>query len=146
LTDLAPIDFEFGFTGTARTDSAAQPREVRTQSDQIGLSVFQLRELDLQLALTTARVSREDVQDQHRAIDDRQGNDLLEILALTRSKVVKDEHDRCVDRGGVLGDFVRFAAPNERRGIDARTTLNDPIDHGRTGSFDQRFEFDQFGF
>ena len=87
--DLAPVDLELRFTGTTRTDAAAEPRERGARTDQIRLPVTQLRELDLQLSFARARVLREDVEDQHRAVDDRQRHDLLEVGALARAQIVE---------------------------------------------------------
>ncbi len=75
---------EFRFAGSARSDAAAQTGQVGADADEVRLPVAQLRELDLQLSFAAARVLREDVEDQHRAVDDRQRNDLLEIVALAR--------------------------------------------------------------
>ena len=77
--------------GTARADSAAQSREVGAGADQVRLAIAQLRELDLELAFAAARVAREDVEDEHRPVDDRQRNDLLEILALARTQIVEHQ-------------------------------------------------------
>jgi len=50
-------------------DAAAEPRESRTRADEAWHEVFELRELDLQLAFTRTRATGEDVEDQLRAID-----------------------------------------------------------------------------
>jgi hypothetical protein len=69
--DAAPIDLELRFTGTARPDATAEPRERRAVADEVRLTETQLREFDLQLPFATARTLREDIEDHHRTIDDR---------------------------------------------------------------------------
>ena len=119
--DFAPVDFELRFTGTARADAAAEPRERDARADQVRLAVAQLRELDLQLAFARARVLREDVEDQHRAVDDRQRHDLFEVDALARAQIVEHHQDVGVEFfGRALGDLARFAAADQRRRIDVR--------------------------
>ncbi len=144
--DAAPVDFEFGFAGTARADTAAQAREIRTHADQIGLSIAQLRELDLELAFTAARMAREYVEDQHRAIDDRNGNYPFEILTLTRTQIVEYQHEFRIALFDQIGDLLRFAAPDQRRRIDVIAPLHDAIDDNRTGRLRECFEFYEFGF
>ena len=61
--DLAPIHLEFRLAGSARADAAAEARQRVARSDEVRRAMAQLRQLDLQLALTRARVLREDVED-----------------------------------------------------------------------------------
>jgi hypothetical protein len=69
--NLPAIDFEFRFAGAARSDAAPEPRESGARTDQVGLAMAQLRELHLQLAFAAARALCKNIQDDHRAIDDR---------------------------------------------------------------------------
>ena len=131
LLDLAAVDFELRFAGTARADAAAQPRERGARADQVRLAVAQLRELDLQLAFARARVLREDVEDEHRAVDDRQRDDLLEVRALARPQIVEHEQHVGFELFGALGDLARLAAADQRRGIDVRELLHDLADDVR---------------
>jgi hypothetical protein len=70
----------------------------------------------------------EDVEDKHRTIDDRHGDDLFEILALSRSKVVEDEYEIGVQLARAIGDLVRFSAADECSRIDVRAPLDDALD------------------
>ena len=140
LSDAPPIDLEFGFARAARADAAAESRKIGADTDQIGLTVAQLRELDLKLSLSAARVSREDVENQHRAVDDRQRHDPLEILALTRAQIVEHQEQTGMKFGCAVGDLVRLAASHERRRIDRIATLHETVEHFCAGSFGERFE------
>ena len=146
LLNPAPVDFEFGFAGAAAADSAAKLREIRSDADQVRLPVAQLREFDLKLTFAAARVPGEDIEDQHRAVDDRQRNDLLEVLALARPQVVEHEQQLGVEFLGQVGDLVRLPAADQRRWIDVVAALDDAIENTSAGGFGERFEFDQFRF
>ncbi len=99
------------------------------------LAIAQLRELDLQLPFARPRVLRKDVEDQHRAIDDRQWHDLLEIATLARAQIV--EHHQHVGAAFLRerSNFGSFAAADQHRRIDVRQLLDhlaDDLDAGRT--------------
>ena len=79
--DAPPVGFELGFAGAARADAAAEPRQRVAGADQPRQQVFQLRELDLQLAFARPRAAREDVENQLRAIDDLAADLLLDLRA-----------------------------------------------------------------
>src|SRR5690606_16213986 len=76
LARAAAVDLELGLAGTAATEpglatrTRGEPRHHRVLLDEARQRVAQLGELDLELAVPTRRVLREDVEDQHRAIDD----------------------------------------------------------------------------
>lgn len=99
----------------------------------------------MKLTFTTARVAREHVEDEHRAIDDRQRNDSLEVLTLARAQIVEHEQKTRIELAGAFGDLYGFAAADERRGIDGVAPLNDAIDDSRAGRFGERFELEQLG-
>ncbi len=132
--DAPAIDFEFGFTGSARTDAAAQSRKIGADADQIRLPIAQLRKLNLQLAFAAARVAREHVENQHRAIDDGHGNHFLEVLALARTQVVEHEDELGLVFFDQLGDFAGLATPDKRRRIEMFALLYDARDDLRAGS------------
>ena len=143
MGDAAAIDLELRLAGPARADSAAQTREIRAGADQVRLAVAQLREFHLQLAVAAARVPRKHVEDDHRAVDDRDGNDELEVLALPRTEVVEDEHEvrtAFLDR---VGDLARLSAADERRRVDRVAPLHHPREDRRARRLHERFELVQ---
>jgi len=91
-------------------------------------------------------MTREDVEDQHRAIDDRHRDDLLEIFALARAKIVEDEHELRIEFLHQIGNLTRFAAADKRRRIDLVALLHQARNDLRAGGMRERFEFYQFGF
>ncbi len=140
LSDAAAVDFEFGFARAARADAAAQSRKIGADTDQIRLTVAQLSELDLKLSFSASRVAREDVENQHRAVDDRQRNDPLEILALPWAQIVEHQEQTGMKFARALGDLVGLAASYQCRRIDRIATLHDAIEHLGAGSLRERFE------
>ena len=106
--DAAPVDLEFRFTGSTRSDTAAQPREFGTGADEVRLAVPQLREFDLQFSFATARTLGKDVQDDGGAVDDRQVDHRFERGALPRPQIVEHEHFR---RAQFPLRFARSRAP-----------------------------------
>jgi hypothetical protein len=68
----AAVGLDLGLAGPPRPDAAAQALEVGPQAPHAREVVLELGELDLQLALGAAGMSREDVEDDRRAVDDRQ--------------------------------------------------------------------------
>jgi hypothetical protein len=144
--NAAAIDFELRFTGTARSDAAAESRKICADADQVRLTVAQLREFDLQLTFAAARMPREDIENQHRAIDDRHADDFFEILSLARAQIVEHKHETCVALPHEIRNFMRLSRTDERRRIDVRALLHDPVDEFGACSFGKRFELDQFRF
>ena len=68
--DAPPVRFEFCFAGTARADSAAQPRQRDALAGEPRQHVFQLRQFHLQTPFSGARAAREYIENQLRAVDD----------------------------------------------------------------------------
>ncbi|GAC1527171.1 MAG: hypothetical protein NVS2B8_13370 [Vulcanimicrobiaceae bacterium] len=88
---------------------------------------------------------RENVEDDHRPVDDRQRNCSLEIRALTRTQVVKNEDLRRAERLRDLGDLAGLAAADEGARIDAIEPLHHAADERGACSDDERFVFGEFG-
>src|SRR5262245_58382094 len=90
--DAPPVGLELGFARASGANTAAKARQRVAGADQPRQQVFQLRELDLQLALARPRATGEDVEDQLSAIDDLAADRLLDLAQLRgRQLVVEDE-------------------------------------------------------
>src|SRR3954470_8922303 len=88
----AAVGLDLRLARTARTDAAhaaagTQALQVGPQAAHAREVVFELRELDLQLALGRVRVSGEDVEDDRRAVDHRHARGLLEVALLARNEL-----------------------------------------------------------
>ena len=111
----APVDFELGFAGTARADTAAGAaaaaglaRKMGPLAGQARLQIAQLRDLDLELALEGARALGEDVEDQLAAIDHAQLELVFEIARLRGAQRVVENRQR---RAALAREVAHFAAP-----------------------------------
>ena len=69
MLDAAAVGFKLGFAGAAGADAAAQLRHGFAAAGEARKHVFELRELNLQLALARAGVAGKDVEDQAAAVD-----------------------------------------------------------------------------
>ena len=89
--DMSAVGFQLGFTGTARTDTAAQTRHFRTVTGQTRDCIFQLCKLDLQLPLGARRMERKNIENQHRPVNDTDlaacVEFLFQILDLCRRQI-----------------------------------------------------------
>ena len=141
--DAPAIGFELGFAGSARADAAAEPRQRVAGADQPRQQVFQLRELDLQLALARPRAAREDVEDQLRAIDDLAADLLLDLPQLRRRQLVVEDDDVDVGFGARRGERLDLAGAEKGRRIGLRPLLQHAqhdLGAGRLGQAGQLVE------
>ena len=96
-------------------------------------SVLELRQLDLQLAVAALRVLREDVEDQHRAIDDLQVGGVGDRARLAGRQIgIEDQHLR-VELHRAHQDLLELAAADEELGIRLGPALVDHVEHAHAG-------------
>ena len=98
--DFSPVGFQLRFARSAGADAAAQLRHFHAASRQPRQHVFQLRQFHLQLAFTSARVPRKNIENQLRPIDDAGVDDALDIALLRRREIVIEENDIRGNRSG----------------------------------------------
>ena len=117
LADEAAVGLELRLAGTAHADTAFLPLEVGPAAHQARGDVFQLRELDFELAFEAAGALRENIENQAVSIEHAAAGELLEVALLARRERVIDQDDV---GGVVFGDgpnFVGLAAAHEEAGI-----------------------------
>ena len=121
LADEAAVGLELRLAGTAHADTALLPLEVGPTAHQPAGDVFQLRELDFELALEAAGALRENIENQAVTVEDPPAGQLLEIALLAGRERVVDENDV----GGVVfgngANFVRLAAAHEEARVGTLT-------------------------
>ena len=88
-------------TGGSTSATARLPRQRLTPSPQTGQQVLHLRQTDLRLTFSTARMLSEDVQDEPRSVDNFDLHDVLKSPQLTGAQFT------------VTDDRVRAAATHE---------------------------------
>jgi len=99
--------------------------------------VFKLSELDLELALASAGVAGKNIEDELRAIEDATGQRGFEIAQLRGRKVVIEENQIGLRRGGDGSDLFDFSGADERGGIGTRAALDEFGSHLATGAQEQ---------
>src|SRR5207248_2865420 len=131
--DAAAIRFQFRLAGSARADSTAEAREGVAGAGEPRQQVFQLGELDLQLAFARAGATGEDVEDQLRAIDDLAAHLFLDVAKLRRRQLVVEDDDVDVELRRRGGQRLDFAGAEKGGRIRFRPLLHEPQHHRRTG-------------
>jgi hypothetical protein len=96
-----------------------------------------LSELDLELALASASVAGEDVEDELGAVEDATGQRGFEVAQLRGRKVVIEENEIGVGGGDDGCDLLDFAGADECGGIGARAALNEFGSDLATGAQEQ---------
>ena len=91
--------------------------------------VVQLRELDLQLAVAARRVLREDVEDQHRAIEDLELGRLADRARLAGREIGIEDHDLGAELHRAQQDLVELAAADEELRIGLGPALDEHVEH-----------------
>jgi len=105
--------------------------------------VLDARELDLKLALAALRALREDLEDEVRAVVDRNLPASIEVALLHRRERVVEDDDVRARALDALGDLVGLAGADAQCGIRTGTTGGDAIDRvetGREGQLDELLE------
>ena len=117
LADAATVEFDLGFTGTARTDSGTAghlttglTRHGFTPAAQTRQQVLQLCEFDLCLAFATFGVLGEDVEDERHPVDDLHLDDVFQCTALGRCEFGVEDDGVSADGIYDFGEFACLAA------------------------------------
>src|SRR5437667_10769887 len=122
-SNSSSVGLELRLARTARPDSAAEPRKRSAGADQSWQQVFQLRQFDLQLAFAGSRASREDVENELRAIDDLTADFFFDLPELRRRELVV-EHDHVdVGLGGGGGQCRHLPRSEKGRRIGLEPLL-----------------------
>src|SRR5262245_11575230 len=82
MTNLTAIHFQFGFTGTSSSDSAAQTRQVVAVTAQPGQSVVELGKFNLELSLFSTRAARKNIENEPGPIHDLCVENFFEVSRL----------------------------------------------------------------
>jgi hypothetical protein len=113
----AAIGFELRFARATSADAASELRHGFSSSSQARQQVFELSQLDLQLALSRPGMPGKDVENQLRPIEYPARKCCLEIPQLGWGQVVIEEHKVCLARCDDCLDFLDLARPDQRSGI-----------------------------
>ena len=122
--DAAAIGFELRFARSARTDAAAELRHGFAAAGKAGQHVFELRELNLQLAFARAGVASKDVEDELRAVEHAARQRGLEVAQLRGREIVIEKNEIGLRGSDDAGDLLYFAGTNERGRIGLGAALH----------------------
>ena len=124
VDESATVRLQLGLARTPRADATGLLGERPPGAAQSRQPVLQEGQFHLRLALGSAGVLREDVEDHRGAVDGRSTEDLLQVALLGRREVVLEDDGVGVDREADLAQFLHLARPEERGGIGRVTTLD----------------------
>ena len=148
--DPAPVDLDLRLTGTATADAetARRPatdlaRQRLAPAAQARPQVLQLGKLDLGLALLGARVLGEDVEDQRRAVDDLDLDDLLQLPQLARRQLAVADDGVGSDRQHDVAQLLGLARADVGGGVGLVAALDQPVENERAGGLGEPGEFGQ---
>ena len=88
----------------------------------------------MQLAFAAARMPRENIQDELRAVDDAALGEFFDVALLHGRKIAIENNKGRVMRDGFGANFVKFAAPDERGGIGGIAHLKQSGGNFRAGA------------
>ena len=136
----ATIGLELGFARTAKTDTALLTLQMCPAPHEATGQVFQLRELDFELAFMATRTLSKNIQYQRIAIEHAPTGQFLEIAFLTGRERMIHQHQISVVGARGLIDFFCFAAAEKVARIGALAPAGDRGHDLSTGSVCQLFE------
>ena len=126
------VALELRFAGAARADAGPEPTgaaaetfEVLPHATHARQVVFELRKLDLKLALGTDGMLGEDVEDELRAVDDARLQRVLECALLRGAQFVVDEQHLGLGLPVRLLQLLELSPPDEGARVGARPVLDD---------------------
>jgi hypothetical protein len=136
----APVSFELRLTGTAQAYAAFLSLEMGPPTHQSRGQVFQLRQLDLQLAFMAASTLGEDIEDQARAVKYAATELALEVALLGRRKRVVDQYQIGGFAHHGFPQLADLASSEESPGVDTAPTRRDDAADKRARGFRQSAE------
>ena len=125
--DVAAVGLDLGFTGTSGADAASETGHLDALSRQTRQEIFELSQLDLQLALLGARTQREDIEYQGGAVDDAHVGVVFDVFDLGGRQLAVHHDEVKLLRFADLFDLLELARADEGRAFGALQLLR----HGK---------------
>ena len=146
IIDQPAVRLQLRFAGSPQADASFLPLEMRPAADEPGRQVFELGQLDLQLAFETAGALREDIEDQAGTVDDPALELALEIALLARRQRRREYDQLGIVSGDGSTHFLELAAADKVLWVRALAGARDLGDHDCAGGSRQLRKLFAFGF
>ena len=143
--DEAPVGLNLGLAGAAGADAAAESFQVGPLAREAGEEVLVLGEFDLKLALASAGVAGEDIEDEGGAVDDLFADFCLEVALLGGAEFVVEDYDISFELVLKVAYFFQLALADVVGG-GLFEALMDCCGHLRAGGVGELGEFVEGGF
>ena len=131
------VHLELGLARTPGADPTGLLAQAAAPPPQAGQPVAQQGQLDLGLALGTAGVLGEDVEDHRRAVDGGAPEHLLEVPLLGRAQLLVEDDRVGIERAAQRGDLLGLAPPDEGGRFRRVPALHHAAHHVGPGAVDQ---------
>lgn len=136
LTCSSSPDLQFGLSRPATTDSTGEPAQAIIDLAQTRETVFELRQLHLQLPVSRLCSLGENVEDQLGPIDDLEIREVRDRPSLVRPQLLVEDQQLGVLTQGLDHHVLKLATTHEIAGIGLLSQLKDTPncrDTGRIG-------------
>ena len=128
LAHPAAVDLELRLARSPAADAARQARHGRAFAEEARQQVFQLGQLDLELAFAGLGALGENVQDQLRAVDDLDLHLVGDRTDLARVQLLVEDDDRGPFLEGLDREVPQLAGPDEEAVVHLVAQLDDAAD------------------
>ena len=122
---MSAVGLDFCLTGTSCTDSAAQTRHLDSLTRKARQCVFQLCQLNLQLALLALCAQGEDIKDQRCAVNNSDIGFVFYVSYLSGAQLAVNYDQIYFALGANLLDFLQLAAAHKCCGFRLLKLLSD---------------------
>src|SRR5215470_10893992 len=110
--DFAAVRFKLSLARPPCADAASELRHFGATASQTRQQIFQLCQLDLQLAFTCSGVRSKNIEDQLCAVDHARMNDFFNIALLGGGEIVIKKQQISGNRSGRASNFFQLATPD----------------------------------
>ena len=136
---MSSVGLKLALSGASSTDTAAKTRELSSLTHKSRCGVLELCKLDLKLSLSRNCVERENVEDEHRAVDDSDliSHYIFKVSYLRRGELAVEHHEIRIVDSTQIGKLSRLAAADHSFGVGRFLVLCKSCDTLAARSFEQ---------
>ena len=120
---MPAVSLQLGLAGASCTYTASETGHLYALAGEAGQHISQLSQLDLQLALLTARPEGEDIEDEHGAVDYANVGHALYVAYLHRRELEVEDDQVDILGGAVIAYLIQLARAHAGCGVEPRQLL-----------------------